>query len=191
MPSICPRIQSATLGSLLWSVCCLASCGGSNPVESSPIALRPGRQAVTLSGFSFSSDPLFPPCTPPGVPRDGPSVQTLVNLSREGDEWVARSLASLGDLEIRLRENGTGARGFLVRGSVRGLAVDAGVVGPARDVQVSVTGRTDAESAVVDGSTLSPASAFVGGRVEGTLRYSDSQGATGTCTAVQWSMQPF
>jgi hypothetical protein len=170
----------------------LTSCGSdSSPSVPDSIALRPGRQVIQLGGFSISSDPRFPPCTPTGEPRDGPSVDTLVNLVREGQEWVARSVDGMGDLEIRLREVGRSARGVTVQGSARGLALDANIHNLSRDVRARLNGATDSDSAHVEGETASPVSAFVGGRIAGTIRFSDSQGRTGTCSAVQWSMQPF
>src|SRR5688500_2685638 len=95
-------------------------CGGDSPSSPSSVALRPGRQILSLAGFSFSSDPRYPACTPLGVPRDGPLVDTLVNLAREGNEWVARSIEPHGDLEIRLREAGQGSD-VTLQGAGRGL----------------------------------------------------------------------
>ena len=170
----------------------LISCGSdSSPSTPDSVALRPGRQVIQLGGFSISSDPRFPPCTPIGEPRDGPSVDTLVNLVREGQEWVARSVDGMGDLEIRLLEVGRSARGAIVQGSARGLALDANISNLSRDVRARLNGATDSDSAQVEGETVSPVSAFVGGRIAGTIRFSDSQGRTGTCSAVQWTMKPY
>ena len=36
-----------------------------------------------------------------------------------------------------------------------------------------------------------PIVGMVVGRVTGALRFSDSQGASSTCPAIQWSMQPY
>jgi hypothetical protein len=113
-----------------------------------------------------------------------------VNLAREGNEWVARSIEPHGDLEIRLRETGQGGD-VMLQGSGRGLAVEANVFAPVRDVRVSLAGATDRDSAEMEGATRSSTSAFVSGRIAGTIRFSDSQGATGTCSAIQWTMQPF
>ena len=189
--------QSQRLRSCVVVLVCVAvlaaviSCGSSGPSSPSSLGLRPGRQVVTLGGFSLSSDPRYPPCTPLGVPRDGPSVDTLVNLAREGQEWVARSVGGMGDLEIRLREVGQTAGGITIQGSARGLALEANIHNVPRDVRARLNGATDTESAQVEGSSASPASAFVGGRIAGAISFSDSQGSTATCPAVQWTMQPF
>lgn len=167
------------------------SCGGSTPVNPGSLGLRPGRQVLTLAGFSLSSDPRYPPCTPLGVPRDGPSVDTLVNLAREGDGWVARSVDGMGDIEIRLREVGQTASGIMVQGSGRGSALEANIHNLPRDVRARMNGANESEAAQVEGATASPVSVFVGGRIAGTIRFSDSQGATATCSAIQWTMQPF
>ena len=166
------------------------ACGSDAPSGPSALSLRPGRQILSLAGFSFSSDPRFPACTPLGVPRDGPQVDTLVNLTREGNEWVVRSTAMHGDLEIRLREVGQGGAVSL-QGSARGLAIEADIFPFTRDVRVRLTGATENDSAEIDGATESSTSAFVAGRIAGTIRFSDSKGATGTCSAIQWTMQPF
>lgn len=189
--------QSQRLRSCVIVLLCVAafaaanSCGSSSPSSPGSLGLRPGRQVVTLGGFSFSRDPRYPPCTPVGVPRDGPSVDTLVNLTSEGQEWVARSVGGMGDLEIRLREVGQAAGGITIQGSARGLALEANIHNVQRDVRARLNGATDTESAQVEGSSASPASAFVGGRIAGTISFSDSQGSTATCPAVQWTMQPF
>jgi hypothetical protein len=190
--------QSQRLRSYVVVLPCLAalaaanSCGSSSsPSSPGSLGLRPGRQVVTLGGFSFSGDPRYPPCTPLGVPRDGPSVDTLVNLAREGQEWVARSVGGMGDLEIRLREVGQTAGGITIQGSAQGLALEANIHNVPRDVRARLNGATDSESAQVEGSSASPASALVGGRIAGTISFSDSQGSTATCPAVQWTMQPF
>jgi len=172
----------------------VTSCGGSSnitPSSPSSLRLRTGRHVVTLGGFSFSSDPRYPPCTPLGVPRDGPSVDTLVNLVMEGQEWVARSLDGMGDLEIRLREVAQSAGGVTIQGSARGLALEANIHNLPRDVRARLNGTTDTDSAQVEGATGGPSPDFVGGRIAGTIRFIDSQGSTGTCSAVQWTMQPY
>jgi hypothetical protein len=45
--------------------------------------------------------------------------------------------------------------------------------------------------AAFEGETLSPVSAFVGGRAAGALKFSDSRGAASSCSVVQWAMQPY
>jgi hypothetical protein len=167
-----------------------AACGGRAPAapDSHALALQPGLQSIQMTGFAISSDPLYPPCLPPGIPRAGTALWTTVMLAREGSEWVARSPPGLGDLEIRLWSDdraGAGARQTVV-GTMRGHGVDSE---RGFDVRVTVTGDTG--GARFDGEKLSPYSGFIGGRLTGVIEFSDSTGAASTCTAVQFAIQPY
>jgi hypothetical protein len=181
---------------LLASLCVLiTTCGGQTATQPDATALLPlaaGRQLLTLGGFSASLDPAaFPPCTPPGQPRDGTSVNTVVMLTNEGGEWVARSAPTMGSLEVRLRATGTSARGYGVVGTIGGMALDVGLMGVVRDVNVSLGSTSSGGFATFDGETASPSSSLVIGKVTGTVRFSDSRGQSSTCSAIQWSMQPY
>jgi hypothetical protein len=171
----------------------LTACGGktaTQPESSVPLPLTAGRQLLTLGGFWISLDPSFPPCAPPGLPRDGTSVNTIVDLAREGGDWVARSAPAMGSLELRLRGTAPSARGYIVAGTISGTALDIGLMGVIRDVRVSLASSSSGGFATFDGETASPSSSFVAGKVTGTVRFSDSQGASSTCAAIQWTMQP-
>ena len=170
----------------------MSTCGGpaATAPDSSPLPLRPGRQLLTLAGFASSVDPAFPACTPIGQPRDGTSVSTIVLLVQDGVEWVGRSEPALGSLELRLRGIGTSSGAYQVAGSVNGAAADIGLMGVVRDVSVALGREAGGPSAMVDGA-VSPGSPLVVGRIAGPLRFSDSRGASSTCPAIQWSMQPF
>jgi hypothetical protein len=180
---------------LLSMLCSLpTACGGKAPTHpdpSVPLPLTPGRQLLTLGGFWTSFDPMFPACTPAGQPRDGTSVSTMVTLTNEGGDWVARSVPTMGSLELRLRGTGASARGYLVTGTISGMAADIGLMGVIRDVRVSLASTSSGGFATFDGETASPSSSFVVGRVTGTVRFSDSRGESSTCAAIQWSMQPY
>jgi hypothetical protein len=117
-------------------------------------------------------------------------VNTIVTLAAEGGDWVARSVANMGSVELRLRGTGASARGYLVAGTVGGTALDIGLMGIIRDVRVSLASSSGG-FATFDGETASPSSSFVVGKVTGTVRFSDSQGQSSTCPAIQWSMQPY
>ena len=132
-----------------------------------------------------------PTCTPPGQPRDGTSVNTVVALTKEGGEWVARSAPGMGSVELRLKGTGKSVRGYVVSGTVTGSARDMGLMGVVRDVSVSVGSSTSGGSATFDGETASPSSSLIVGKVTGTVRFSDSQGQSSTCSQIQWSMQPY
>jgi hypothetical protein len=170
-----------------------ASCGGEAPTGPDPIALplRPGLQVLTLTGFAFSADPAFPPCVPAGQPRDGTAVATVVNLTADGSEWVARSASPTGTVVLRLRGTGVAGSGYSLSGTITGYAADLGLMGVVRDVTVALTGSSNTGAATVDGATASSTSQLVVGRVTGELRFADSRGTSSTCAAIQWSMQPY
>ena len=188
-------IEGRSLAVLLWCSCALAAaCGGQSatqPDSSAVVPLTAGQQLLTLGGFSVSFDPTFPTCMPPGQPRDGTSVNTVVALTKEGGEWVARSAPGTGSVELRLRGTGRSVRGYLVSGTVTGSARDMGLMGIIRDVSVSLGSASSGEAATFDGETASPSSSLIVGRVIGTVRFSDSQGHSSTCSQIQWSMQPY
>jgi hypothetical protein len=174
----------------------MAACGGAGSGPStpgpSPVQLRPGLQLLTLSGVAVSTDPTFPPCAPVGVPRDGTAVETFVMLAADGQDWVARSRsAAEGDIELRIHATGSTLRGHTVTGTIRGTGIDVGLNSVIRDVRVTLSAGTGSGPAVLDGETLSPLSAFVGGRASGALKFSDSRGAGSSCTVIQWAMQPY
>lgn len=188
------RVGTLTLVVCFLCLCALpTACGGktTQPDSSGLLPLAPGRQLLTLGGFWTSFDPAFPACAPAGQPRDGTSVNTVVLLAREGGDWVARSVPTMGSLELRLRGNGTSARGHLVEGTISGMALDMGLMGVIRDVRVSVASSSSGGFATFDGETASPSSSLVVGKVTGAVRFSDSQGQSSTCAAIQWSMQPY
>lgn len=172
-----------------------AACGGSSPGPGpgpvSPLALRPGLQILTVSGAAVSTDPQLPPCAPIAVPRDGTAVGTYVMLAADGDEWIARSRSGAeGTIELRLRADRQTVRGWTVTGTLTGMGVDVGLNDVDRDVRVTLAGEAGTGPARLEGETLSPMSAFVGGRASGSIRFSDSADNGSTCTAVQWTMQP-
>jgi hypothetical protein len=149
---------------------------------------------LTLSGFSVSIDPAFPPCTPALQPAAGLSVNTVVMLAKEGGEWVARSTAPPGTIQLRFRDAGPSSNGYgyRVAGTVSGSAVDVALNGVVRDIRVSLgSAAGGAGAALFDGETATPITSLIVGRVTGALRFSDSQGQSSTCPAIRWTMQPY
>ena len=169
----------------------LMACG-SSPTATSPsgLPLAQGRQLLTLSGFVVSSDPTLPPCSPAGQPRDGTSVNTIVVLTNENGVWVARSEPSFGTIELRLRAGTSAAAGYPVTGTISGTGIDIGLMGVTRDVRVSFASAAGG-AATFEGETTSQSSSLIVGRVTGAMRFADSQGASSTCPAIQWTMQPY
>lgn len=179
---------------LIAGVCQVAgACGGDSATapDARPVPLRPGRQLLTLGGFAGSVDSALPPCTPIGQPKDGTSVNTIVLLRQEGAEWVARSEPATGSLELRLRGVETSSGGYRMGGTAIGSAADVGLMGVVRDVTLTVGPSAGGAAAAVDGDMAAANSSLVVGRVTGALRFSDSRGASSTCGAIQWSMQPY
>lgn len=172
------------------------ACGSETPTsatpEQDPLPLSPGMQLLTLGGFALSSDPAFPPCVPLGQPRDGTFVSTTVMLSAGNGEWIARSQSGGDTLELRLHAAGAGTSGLAVAGTVTGSAVDRGLMGVTRDVRVTLRDTSGTAPASISGTMAGTGkSLFVTGRATGAMRFSDSHDESSTCSAIQWSMQPY
>jgi len=168
----------------------LLACG-SAPTGASPtgLPLAEGRQLLTLSGFAVSTDPSLPPCAPPGQPRDGTSVNTVVMLTNENGMWVGRSALNLGTIELRLRAEAKASDVYPVTGTISGTGIDIGLMGVTRDVRVTFA-SSGGGAATFDGEASSSSTMIVG-RMSGALRFADSQGVSSTCSAIQWTMQPY
>ncbi len=134
----------------------------------------------------ISNVPDFPECKPFGVPFAGTYVVTTLMLSKEGSDWVARSLSpEQGSLAIRFHSSG----GFVfshpaLTGTATGLQLFTGdsQVG-ARAVRLIIDGTASVEGSTANGF-------YTHGRMTGTFRFVDDQGQTGNCTAVAWDLQP-
>ncbi len=170
----------------------VVGCGSKTPTspDPDPLPLAPGMQLLTLGGFALSSDPEFPPCVPLGQPRDGTFVSTAVMLSNENGQWVARSQAAGDTLELRLHSAGQGPSGPALAGTVTGTAADRGLMGITRDVRITI-GSPPTAANLSGTMTGEGRSKFVTGKVTGTMRFSDRQDQSSTCSAIQWSMQPY
>jgi hypothetical protein len=144
-----------------------------------------------MLGFGLSDDPDYPACVPDLVPHDGTNVVTRVTLTREGQEWVARSVeAGAGDLELRFHESGQSLFGRTVTGTVHGLGVHmfSGFVDvPLRDVRITLGGPN--ASVQVEG-TIARLASFVLGSMSGEIRFSDSYGNFSRCSKILWTIQP-
>jgi len=186
-----PIARRALRGSGVAGLVVLLGCGGS-PTAAAPEALplKEGRQLLTLSGFAVSADPSLPPCAPAGQPRDGTSVNTVVLLTSENGNWVARSAFNLGTIELRLRASATAVAGYGVTGTISGTGIDVGLMGVTRDIRVTLASSSGG-AATFDGATDSKSSSFMVGRIAGAVQFADSQGASSTCSVIQWSMQPY
>jgi hypothetical protein len=161
------------------------------PPGSDRIALPAGPQWLQLIGYAASSDPSFSSiCTPARVPSTGTAVTTIVLLTHDGEEWVARAPAP-DTIELRFHDAGTIAMGGeTVLGTAHGSAMDVAYpFHPALDVRATLSGEQPNDAAFVDG-IVAASSSFVYGRVSGAIRFSDSSGQASTCTAIQWSLQP-
>ena len=173
-----------------------SACGRPTPTTPTPdLPLQAGPQWLQATGFSWSSDPEFPVCTPFGVPRSGTAIVTVVDLAREGQQWVARSPSgSDGTLEVRLQGSSEGSAYWDVSGTIGGRAVDVPHISfiPARDLRIALSGADGVGLADLEGRLSSPPLAypFAHGRISGLIRFSDSTGDESSCPAVTWSIQP-
>ena len=143
---------------------------------------QPIPQRLDLTGFDFSFDPDFPVCSNIGSPRSGKHVVTSVLLEQTGCEYIARSTApdTTGTLELRFRRTGEFAMG--------GETIVGTITGSARDVTVHDVRIDIAGTAQVSGRVNSLRLTF--GQLSGSMRFADSAGVGGTCTAVKLYMSP-
>jgi hypothetical protein len=186
-----PIVDGALAGALM----CAVACGGAGTSPSpspqpSRLHFKAGAQILTFTGFAVSADPALPACTPTGAPFAGTSIIAPADLQQSGSQWVARSTAATGgSLELRIDDTGnSSAVGDLITGSIQGSAIDTGAtLRPANGVTATFVAPS-----IVDG-TVQRTAFFTMGRITGTIRFSDggsSPLSTGTCTAIQWMMQP-
>jgi hypothetical protein len=169
---------------LLFAALLQTSC--SSPTSPSvQLNFREGRHYVQFLGSAISPDPTVNLCVPLGVPRQGTFVMTEIDLTREGNDWVGRSPAGLGSLELRIWSDGTSTPlGTHVVGSIAGWADDRSIEGPVRDVRVTFQRNVALEG------ILSRSVSFVEGDATGSITFSDSTAAAATCPQVDWTMQP-
>ena len=128
--------------------------------------------------------PEIPACVGPfGVPRSGKTVIALLQVVKEGPEWVGRATAATDEIELRFKDEGQGSLGRRrFAGTIRGRARHAGVPGlvDPRDVTVTIGG-----AAVVEGETAFIANfSTLVGTARGDFQFSDSGGAIGNCNVV-------
>ena len=182
----------------------LGGCGRSSPgpsrvgsggVLTPQVPLAPGLQRLQLTGFSFSSDPDLPACTPFGVPRHGTSVNVPVLVSKDGADWVIRSESQTDSLVLRIQATGQLYQGLdAIAGVISGSARDVGEPPISFTVDVEIVIGT-APPASVTGGVSPPlgsntTSTFANGRIGGSIQFRDSQGNASTCTAIIWSLRP-
>ncbi len=148
-----------------------------SPVENSQ--LKAGPHWIEIGGYGYSDLPDLPACTPPFAPHDGTYVIIRVALSRDGQDWVARSPSDvLGNIVLRFREVGRSVFGMTLAGTIRGTAPQADHPFPylAGNVRVWLAGSDGARPAQVDG-TLAPTGLYATGRMTGTIRFSNRSGS--------------
>ena len=171
-------LRRAICGLTIWLLAAGCQRGPTSPSPSpSPLPLIAGVYEISFTGSELPVDPALPPCPPTGVPPGGKYVLTRVVLAQEGAEWVGRlTSSSAGDLTVRLRHGGDSIFGPVVAGSVTGTVTPS----PPRHVGVTLDGTVDA--------TLSAAGLAVNGRIEGSIVFHDTTGASASCSAVSLLM---
>jgi hypothetical protein len=116
-PSSVVRALSTVVAAAL-----LLACGSSGPttpggVTSSTLQIPTGPQVLRI----ISQSPL---CAAFDGDRLMSMVYSSVIVTRAGSEWVATaSSAAAGDVELRIREVGSGGIGVQVAGTIRGTAI--------------------------------------------------------------------
>lgn len=117
-------------------------------------------------------------------------MTAVITFAREGGEWVGRATGAGSNLVIRIRRTGSkNPWTAVVAGTANGLAWDGGVPPylPPSGVAVTVAGTADQTSGTLDGE-MALLGNFTSGVLSGRIAFSDSTGATSSCSAITWSM---
>jgi hypothetical protein len=150
----------------------------------SRIGLKLGSNYLSITGSEGDQ------CALLGVPRDGTTITTPVDVSSDGEDWVARSsTSSNGAIELRMHKSGTTIYGVVVAGTARGQAPHSNPPDfyPPRDVIVTLGGNG---GTVQLKGTVTQAGAIAIGQLSGEIHFSDSKGNQNTCTAANWLLGP-
>ena len=151
-----------------------------------------GKYSGRFLGFAFSSSGV-PVCTPVLVPPAGTSVVTDLDIQLEQGQWVGRTSASVaGTLVLNLSDAGGFERnGQTMVGTIRGWAVDLGFDPvPAKNVRMTVEGTSPDQPATIEGLVLN-GGRFLSGDITGTIRFTDSTPAFGTCPWIQFTLNRY
>jgi hypothetical protein len=169
----------------------LAACGGSTSQPAAPELITPafpvGTYWVSMTGYDIPIPGLSACDRPVGEPPSSKRVTVQLTVVKEGTEWVGRTAEGAGDITLRFRDGGElpyGLRAFTA--TLRGQAADTGIPGAANptDVSIAIDGN-----ATVDGQTALPFSARVlSGRATGTIRFTDGNGRSATCSTIAVAM---
>jgi hypothetical protein len=152
--------------------------------------LTSGEKVLTISATDVSTNPAHPhPCASSGAFVGGKLVSTRILLAPQGDDWIARSIATAdGDLVVTLRSVGASSGRPLVTGRFAGHAVS--VLGTplskasgARIVFDSLSAQT------IDGGGDSTGQS-ASGNITGGVTFIDAMGNVARCDWVQWTMLP-
>jgi hypothetical protein len=153
------------------------SCGPMNPTVKT-LDLQIGRYILIVMPWGD--------CT-----ASWPGVGTLVTLSHEGRDWVARSQsAEAGSVEFRFHE--------VANSLVAGVAVAGSLVGSGHEgrdgfastaAAVSFGASAAGGSASVSAETIPMLSNWVSGRVTGTIMFSDRVKGTLSCAAAEMGLR--
>lgn len=170
----------------------LAGCGSSVMLPTSPerLTLTPGPYKLMAQVASSQKTP----CTLTGPIQPTFQVFARLTMTREGNEWVARSVAGEGDIELRIHEV-TSADPFqlLVSGTVRGFAFDKNTLGGrSPGWTMSFAGPAGSSAAQISGKhSASVELSFGNESFVGTATMTDGLGNTAVCTSLwEWSIQP-
>lgn len=91
----------------------------------------------------------------------------------------------VGNLELLFHATGRTLMGTAIEGTVRGSGNDVpDAVRVATGVRVAFAGLAHVEGTAAIGVS------YILGHVRGAITFADEEGATGSCSAVLWSLQP-
>jgi hypothetical protein len=178
--------RPAVAGLVAFVLACLIGCR--SPSVPSRLALEPGRYVIVTSPEEITPTT----CSGPGL---GGSIVTLVTLSRNGSEWVARSESgSNGDVELRFHEvEGNFGVWIATDGTLHGTGQDSRNAFSTVAGSVSFSGANQLGSASVfagNDPTSSYARDWLSGEITGTIRFVDSFRGERTCTRASFGLRP-
>lgn len=167
----------------------VSGCGSNTAAPSAPapkLALHQGEQWLSIAGLSFPGGDV-PPCTPPAI-SSGLYVTTLVTVSWDGGEWIARSAPSAAaSIQMRFREVDRNIAQTDVRGTISGSAADMArppLTVTALDSRIVLGPGVEVRG---DGDRYA---SYAGGTLSGAIRFADSKGNVANCDGVIWALFP-
>ena len=169
-----------------------AGCGSSPVAPISSILAGPGPYRLWMQGYSIPFKPEVPPCEP-GTGTVLLSGGVLIEVSKEGAQWVGRASPPQGDLVLKIQSGEETSEGITVSGVVTGVALDnTSPVGASlrqfRAVTMKFGGATG-NAAIVKG-VAERTGRHLEGTITGDIEFSNAFGDARKCPAITWTLDP-